>query len=193
MKKLAIVAALLPLTACIKFGSEPPPALLMLSSAVTVPAGEIQGSANSAAILIQTPQTPQELATVRVPVHTSDTSVAYVKEAQWVEQPADMFARLLADTVTARTGRMTISERQSIDRPAALLTGELRSFGVDARTNEATVIYDASLRRADSGVFERRRFVATVPVSAIDRTAVGEALNQAANQVAGEVADWIGK
>ncbi|QIG78890.1 ABC-type transport auxiliary lipoprotein family protein [Stakelama tenebrarum] len=193
MKKIAIVAALLPLTACINFGSEPPSALMTLSPALNLEAGETVDSGDARAVTIRTPEVPQELATVRVPVQATDTSIAYVKDAQWVEQPASMFARLLGDTIAARTGRVIIGERQAIGRPGANLSGALRAFGIDARANEARVVYDASLMREGSTTFERRRFTASVPVTAIERDAVGSALNQAANQVASDVADWIGE
>jgi cholesterol transport system auxiliary component len=55
------------------------------------------------------------------------------------------------------------------------------------------VIFDAALGREGSPAFERRRFEARVPVTAIGTAAIGPALNQAANQVAAQVADWVGK
>ena len=110
-----------------------------------------------------------------------------------MEPPARQFARLLSDTVTARTGRVVMSGAQSLADPGARLAGELRMFGVDASAREAVVTYDAALVRDEGGALEKRRFEARVPVSAIETGPVGVALNQAANQVAGEVADWVGR
>lgn len=191
--KLLVTAALLPLSACISFSAKPPPVLLTISSASVLPVGQVQDSSKSATITIQVPVVSQALATTRVPVQASDTAIAYVAKAQWVEQPARLFARLLSDTVGAKTGRVVLSSAQSFADPGARLSGELRSFGVDATTKEAVVTYDASLTRGSASVVEKRRFEARVAVAAVEAGAVGIGLNQAANQVAGEVADWVGR
>ena len=191
----ALVASLgaLALTGCISFGAKPPPQLLTLSSDATVPVGQAQSSAAGATITIAVPAVPQAIATLRVPVQQGPTAVAYVKDAQWVEPPARQFARLLSDTVTAKTGRVVLSQTQSFADPGARLAGELRSFGMDAASGSAVVIFDASLIRNEGKAVEKRRFEASVPAGAIDAAIVGPALNQAANQVAGEVADWVGR
>lgn len=193
MKKLLISLAALPLAGCISFGAKPPEALLSLTAAEQVPVGQAQSSAGARAITIQVPVVPQALATNRVPVQATATDIAYVKDAQWVEPPSRLFARLLSDTVAVRTGRVVMSGAQSLADPGARLAGELRSFGVDAASSSAVVTYDAALVRDQGGALEKRRFEARVPVSAIQSGPVGIALNQAANQVAGEVADWVGR
>lgn len=197
MKKPALLLALpllaAPLSGCISFGSKPPSALLTLSPAVELPVGESQRSNVAATITISVPSLPQELASSRVPVHSGGTAVAFVKDAQWVERPSQLFARLLGDTITANTGRLVLSSRQSMLDPGAYLMGELRRFGVEEETREAVVTYDAALIRGPETVVERRRFEARVPVTVIEAAPVGAALNQAANQVAAQVAEWVGK
>lgn len=190
---LSLLALPLLLSGCISFGSKPPPQLLTLQPAVTIPAGQVQSTGAAATITIGVPAVPQELAAPRVPVHRGGVAIAYVKDAVWVEAPPRLFARLLADTVTARTGRVVLSTRQSQIDPGAQLTGELRMFGVDEATGEAVVIYDAVLQRGEAPVFEKQRFEARVPVGQIEATPVAAALSQAANQVAGQVADWVGR
>jgi cholesterol transport system auxiliary component len=195
MKKLLILAPLLaaPLTGCISFSPKPPPQLLTLTSAAALPVGETQKSNAAGTITIGVPAVSQELASNRVPVRSGGTAVAYVKDAQWVEPPSRLFARLLSDTITAQTGRVVLSYRQSRMDPGAQLTGELRAFGIDEETSEAVVTYDAALLRGTDPVFEKRRFEARAPVAKIDSENVGPALNQAANKVAAEIADWVGK
>lgn len=193
IKTPLVLAALIPLAGCISFGAKPPPSLLTLTSAASVPPGQPQTSASEATILITVPTVSQSLATARVPVQASDTSVAYVVGALWVEPPNRLFARLLSDTVTARTGRVVVSAGQSFADPGARLSGELRSFGMDAASSAAVVTYDAALIRKDGGVIEKERFEVRVPVATIDATASGVAINQAANQVATQVADWVGR
>lgn len=192
-RHLLALAAALPLAACFSFGAKPPPSLLTLQPDASVPIGQQVSSASAKSITIQVPAVPQALATARVPVQATATTVAYVEKALWVEVPARLFARLLSDTVAARTGRVVLSTAQSINDPGARLAGELRNFGLDATTREAVVTYDASLIRANDTAVEKRRFEARVPVVAIDAPSAGSALNQAANRVAGEVADWVGR
>lgn len=194
MKKLILVAMLAaPLAGCFSFGETPPANLMTLSAATPVAIGQPQNSAGAATILIQVPSVPQSLATARVPVQSDATSIAYLPKAQWVEPPQRLFARLLADTVTAQTGRVVLSAAQSLVDPGARLTGELRNFGLDAGTREAVVTFDGALVRGAATSVEKRRFEARVPVAEISGEAAGPALNQAANQVAGEVAAWVGR
>lgn len=196
MNKLAVLCAPLlavALSGCISFGSKPPKSLLALEPTVQLPVGESQRSNVAATITVAVPSVPQELASSRVPVRSGGTAIAYVKDAQWVERPSQLLARLLGDTITAKTGRLVLSTRQSMLDPGAYLMGELRAFGVDADTSEAVVTYDAALIRGPETVVEKRRFEARVPVAEVEAAAVGTALNQAANQVASEVADWVGK
>ena len=186
-----MLAVAVPLAGCISFGPKPPPSLLTLNAAASVPVGEVTRSADTRTITISVPVVPQEIAVQRVPVRSTDTSIAYVKDAQWIEPPANLFARLLADTITSQTQVVVISSRQSLIDPGAALDGELRNFGVDAATGEAVVTYDAALTREGTPTIEKRRFEARVPVTPVEATPVGIAINQAANQVAGEVAAWV--
>jgi len=193
LKLTLALAALFPLSACISFGAKPPPSLLTLTAANAVPVGQTQSSATSPTITVMVPTVGGALATQRVPVAKDETAIAYVKDALWVEPPARLFARLVADTVTAKTGRVVLSTAQSFADPGARLSGELRQFGVGAGSNQAVVVYDASLMRNQGHVVEKRRFMATAPLASVDAANVGVALNQAANQVASDVADWVGK
>lgn len=188
---LALLPAPLLLAGCISFGAKPPPSLLTLDAAAPVAVGAAQSSASARSIVIQVPAVPAALATPRLPVMATPTSIAYIKDAAWAEPPARLFARLLADTVTSRAGLVVVSGVQSISDPSSTLTGELRMFGIDSTTNSAVVTYDAALVRAGQTAVEKRRFEARAPVAAIDGPNAGAALNVAANQVAGEVAEWV--
>lgn len=193
LTKLAPLALSLALTACISIGGgKPPPSLMTLTATASPATDETRSTATAATITIGVPVVPQELSGGRVPVHQGGTAIAYVKDAVWVEPPPRLFARLLADTVTVRTGRVVLGNRQTQIAPGAQLSGELRMFGVDAGTGEAVVIYDAVLVRGEAAVFEKRRFEVRVPVNPIEAGPVGVALNRAANRVAEQVADWVG-
>ena len=184
------LAAAFALSACISFGSKPPPVLMRLTSSATLQANASRTAGPGEAITVVVPTVPQELATLRVPVRTGATQVAYLKDAQWVETPNALFARLLSETIAATTGRAVLDSRQFSVSPGVRLTGQLQAFGVDADGGEAVIVYDAALARAADRV-ETRRFEARVPVSPVDANTVPAALNQAANQVADEVARWI--
>lgn len=218
-KPLAVLLPLAALSGCISFGAKPPPTLLTLRTDAQVPVGQRQVAAagvattrstltlggqpvgsvtngplvGSNSITVTVPTATQEIATVRVPVQATPTSIAYIKNAQWVEPPARAFARLLGDTLTARSGRVVLSSAQSFQTGSAQLTGDLRSFGVDAASNSAVVVFDAALLRTSGGGIEKQRFEARVPVAAIDAASAGVGLNAAANQVAAQVADWVGR
>jgi cholesterol transport system auxiliary component len=197
MMKTPLLLALLPLAAslsgCISFAAKPPPSLLTLKTAAQVPVGRTQTGTPQHSITVNVPAVPDSLAVTRVPVQATDTSIAYVKDAQWSEPPAKLFARLVADTITAKTNWVVLGTNQTRVDPGSQLSGELRHFGVDAATHEAVVTYDAALLRDGANDVEKRRFEARVPVSSITPGPVGAAINQAANQVAGEVADWLGQ
>jgi cholesterol transport system auxiliary component len=193
LPRFLVLAAALPLGACISFGAKPPASLLTLTATNALPVGQAQSSTTASSISIEVPVTAAALATARVPVQATPTTLAYVPKAIWSEPPARLFARLMADTVTARTGRVVLSTAQAIGDPGAQLSGELRTFGLDAMTRQATVTFDAALRRRADGGIEKRRFQASVPVAAIDPASAGPALNDAANQVAVQVADWVGR
>ena len=188
---LALLATA-PLAGCVSFGAKPPPSLLTISSAASIPAGQTQSSATAETIIILVPAVSQGLATTRVPVQTSATDLAYIVNAQWVEPPARLFARLLSDTISVKTGRVVLGA-QSMLEPGARLSGELRAFGVEAGSLQAVVTYDAALIRGPESVVEKRRFEARVAVTEIEAAPAGAALNQAANQVAAQVAEWVGK
>lgn len=195
MRRLALLALPLAVAGCVSLGGKPPKVLLTLNSAESLAAGTTQDAATAPTIFITVPVVPQSLATSRIPVQTGDR-VAYIVGAQWVEAPQRLFARVMSDTVSVRTGRVVLSFAQAFTTPGARLSGELRSFGIESHgggSGEAVVTFDAALVRENGGKVEKKRFEARVPVSRIDADSVGPALDRAANQVVGEVADWVGK
>lgn len=191
--RLPALTAALMLGGCISFAAAPPPSLLTLTPDSPLVTGQTRNSATAPTILIQQPSVPASLASARVPVQTTPTEIAYVKEAIWSEPPARLFTRLLADTIGSQTGRVVLTPAQSMLDPGARLGGELRSFGLDAATGDAVVTYDATLIRGASTAFERRRFEAREPIGSVTPQSTGRAINRAANRVASEVAAWVGK
>jgi cholesterol transport system auxiliary component len=186
---LPIILAL-PLAGCLSLGGDPPEQLLTLTPTEVAPAGFATNGPAASALAVLEPGTSQRLNVTRVPVQTSDSSLAYLKDAVWVEKPARLFQNLVVETIRAKGNRLVVRENDLGARGITMLSGQLLDMGYDVPTGSVVVRYDGVLQRAD-GQVQTRRFESRVPVAA-DAVAVGPALNQAANQVASEVADWVG-
>lgn len=181
------------LTGCIGLGGKTPPFLLTLDADAAPTSGEARTAAEAATLTILIPTAPQKLRTTRIPVQQDDSSVTYVKDAQWVEAPQRLFQRLVSETVAARTARVVLDEGQYLTAPGEQLAGQLMDFGIDARSNEAVVVYQAMLVSAGGKTVTQRRFEVREPLGAkIEAKPAGEALARAANKVAVDVAGWLG-
>jgi cholesterol transport system auxiliary component len=88
---------------------------------------------------------------------------------------------------------VVLDEGQYLTAPGEQLAGQLMEFGVDARTGEAVVVYQAMLVSAGGKTVSQRRFEAREAIGAeVEAKLVGEALTRAANKVAVEVTGWLG-
>jgi cholesterol transport system auxiliary component len=124
-------------------------------------------------------------------VQVSDSDLAYLKDAIWVEKPARLFQRLLAETIRSGGTRLVVAEGDLGYTAATKLSGRLLDMGYDAASGSVVVRYDAVLATAD-GKVRSRRFENRVSGVEAKAEAVGPALNEAANAVAGDVAAWVG-
>ncbi|MDO6416032.1 ABC-type transport auxiliary lipoprotein family protein [Sphingomonas sp. BIUV-7] len=187
-----IGAAALPLAGCISFGPKPPPTLMSLHAISPLAAGAARTSDDAHAVSVTVPAAPPTLGTQRVMVQAGPNSIAYLKNALWAASPTVLMRNLLAETISAKTGRFVPDTRFTGVQPDTRLSGTLSEFGLDGPGMTVVVTYDGTITRSGSTQIETRRFSARVPVASEDPQPVGMALDQAANQVAGEVADWIG-
>lgn len=183
---IAAMGALGLLTGCVSFGSKPPPQLLTLSSPGIDPSIEPQGPA----IAVLDPETPRKLDAVRVPVQVNATSIAYVKDAQWVDTPRHLFGKLLTERFAAN-GILTLDPAQFPSASGRRLVGTLSEFGIDAKSKMAIVTYEATLTTGESGDIKRKRFTASMPVRHIKANRIGAPIDKAAQQVAEEVVAWV--
>tara|TARA_A100001391_G_scaffold66729_3_gene42463 strand:+ start:51497 stop:52087 length:591 start_codon:yes stop_codon:yes gene_type:complete len=188
---VAAVAGAALLSGCISFGKEPPAQMLTLTSASQIAAGAARDGAISSALAVQEPNVSQLLNVNRIPVMTTDSSLAYLKDAYWVEKPANLFQGVLAETIRAGGKRLVVDGGDLAYAAPTQLTGELLQMGYDAPSGSAVVVYDAVLAEPNGDLrtqrFEHR--VTGVRAEALD---VGRALNEAANAVAADVAEWVG-
>lgn len=189
--RMAALAPAVLLAGCLSLGGKVPDSLLTLTAETRAPAGQAASGTQASALAMTAFEAPAALDVTRVPVQVTDTELAYLKDAVWVERPADLFRRLIAETIRARGGRMVVDG----DDPGVLATdrlqGTLRAFGYDARSGEVVVTFDA-VRNGGGSAVSTRRFEARVGGVEPKVEAVGPALNSAANDVARQVAEWVG-
>ena len=200
---IAVAAAAMATTACGPLvqigGNAKAPASLLTLRATATPGPAVTTTDPKATVLVLVPAVPGILQTLRLPVTTADTSVAYLTGASWAEQPNREFQRVLADTIAAR-GIAVLDPRQSTAASGRTLSGTLLDFGLDVRNPAAVVVrvrFDAALTgvgtKGSTPPFAVRRFDASAPVASQNPTDVAIALNTAANSVAADVAAWIAR
>ena len=188
---IALALLLLALPGCISLGGKPPESLLTLSPAARASAGPgVAPSDTRPVIAVLNIDTPAKLDVLRVPVAVTDTELAYLQEAFWVEKPARLFRRLVGETIRARGQAMVVDGDETTALATMSLRGTLIDMGYEARGSAVVVRFDAVKIGAD-GAVTTRRFEARETGVPADGRAVGAALNEAANQVAADVADWV--
>ncbi len=181
----------LALGGCVSLGGEPPASLLTLSPEASAPVGPGIGSGTDQPVIaILTIDTPAKLDVLRVPVAVSDTEIAYLQEAFWIEKPARLFRRLVGETIRSRGKAMVVDGDNTATLATITLKGTLIDMGYDAPTSSAVVRFDA-VRIDKDGKVTTRRFEARETGVLAETRAVGAALNTASNKVAAEVADWV--
>ena len=192
-KLLLTALGALAMPGCVSLGGggDPPDQLLTLSASAMAPAGAGQQGTMANALAVAEPSVPQHLANTRVPVRVNGTSLAYLKDAIWVERPSRLFQQVVAETIRAGGTRLVVSGGDLDYAAETQLTGELAAMDYDASARSVVVRYDAVLR-LPGGEVRTRRFEARVSGVAPEALSVAPALNRAANEVAAQVADWVG-
>jgi len=188
----APLALALGLGGCISLGGPPPESLLTLSPAARAPDGSGATAAPDRKVLaVLALDAPAKLDVLRVPVQVSDTEIAYLKGAFWVEKPARLFRHLLGETLRARSGgaALVLDGDETVALATTTLRGTLIDMGYDAQNASVVVRYDA-IRVDSEGNATTRRFEARESGVAAESRSVAAALNRVANTVAGEAADW---
>ena len=188
---LIALPLVLGLAGCVSLGGEPPESLLTLSADARAPAGPgVVPSDDRPVIAVLGIDAPAKLDVLRVPVAVSDTELAYLQEAFWVEKPARLFRRLLGETLRARGQAMVVDGDDTAMLATMTVRGTLVEMGYDAADGAALVQFDA-VKIGTDGAVVTRRFEARETGVPAEARAVGAALNVAANRVAADAADWI--
>lgn len=185
------VTAIMLLSGCLGLGGKVPDQLISLTARSVAPAGAVEGGRIGEALSVLDLEADRRIDVQRVPVQIDDSSVAYLKDAMWVERPARQFRRLVAETIRAQ-GRRMVFEGGDVEPGGRLtLSGRLVDMGYDARSGSVVVRFDA-VRSEAGGSVQARRFESVVTGVAPKAGSVVPALNRAANDVAAQVADWAG-
>lgn len=188
---IGAVAASLLATGCISLGGgEPPESLLTLSPTGASVAAETSEASAAGALAVLTPDAPARLDVLRVPVKVSDTEIAYLQDAVWVEKPARLFRRLVGETIRANGTMMVLDGEDISVTPTQYLRGTLLDMTYDASASAVVVRFDA-IHTDDNGDVRTRRFEVREDAILPEARSVGPALNRAANGVAKQVTDWI--
>lgn len=189
-RMLVLPAATMMVSACVSFGAKAPPALLVITAEAKIPDGAVKSGNAADGMIVLLPDSPRKLDTNRVPVQINDGSIAYLKDAFWADKPSRLMQLLLIETLSAKTNKMILSEVEAGGKAGSYLSGSLAEFGIDARSNQAIVVYDA-VQVVRGKPLNKRRFEARESITSVEPGPASIALNKAANKVAAEVSDWI--
>lgn len=186
-----LFSIMLLVTGCVSLGgNERPERLLTLTPTNMASEGALVRVQRGEAFIVYEPTVPAELDVLRVPVRVNDSNIAYLKDAIWVERPAKLFGRLLAETIRAQGQRVVLSPGITAVGGGPRLHGNLLQFGYDAEQAAVVITYDAMLVKKN-GEIEQRRFESTILDIEADVGLVGPILNETANDIALKVALWI--
>jgi cholesterol transport system auxiliary component len=180
----------LALTGCLG-APKMPDTLLTLTPVDRAEAGSGSTGSLAVAIAVIEPAVPQKLDVKRVPVQVDTASVAYLKDAMWVEKPALLFRQMLAETLRSQGKWLVIDGIERQYSAQTRLTGQLLDMGYDAAGQSAVVRFEAVLE-GPGGAIATRRFESVVKGIGAKPGQVGPALNVAANDVARQIVEWVG-
>jgi cholesterol transport system auxiliary component len=190
--KVAAIPVLALLAGACLGGGKGPAELLTLTPSEVLPPGTARSAAASEAIAVLSPSVPSSLNVRRIPVYLSPTTIQYLVNSTWADEPRALFRNLLSEKIAARTGRLVLDPNNFSQAAGATLSGQLLQFGFDPTRMEAVVAYEGALTRGQQAL-QTQRFEVRVPVTTQDVTTIAPALNLAANQLAEQVADWVGR
>lgn len=129
--RAGLLLSCLALGGCVNLGgAEPPESLLTLTPTTSAPAGAAISAARGEALALHEPVVPAELDVLRVPVRIDDASLAYLKDAVWVERPAQLFRRLLAETIRTQSERVVLAGGDPAAREACKYAAVCRSLAI---------------------------------------------------------------
>src|SRR3546814_11477579 len=116
-----------------------------LADAAPAAGEEARTAGEAQALTVLIPTAPQKLRTQRIPVQQDDSSIAYVKAAQWVEAPQRLFHRLLSETAAATTSSHVLERAQYLTARGEQPAGQLLELALDEARNHTALVTPAVL------------------------------------------------
>ena len=190
MRTATAVAACLMLAGCLSLSGKVPDQLFRLTPETSAPVGTQTSGQLTDAIVVLDPEADRSLDVLRIPVRVDTSSIAYLKDASWVEKPARQFRDLLAETIRTETGALVVEGGEYEVAGRLVVGGQLLRMDYDVPTRSVIVRFDA-MRGVRGGEIVTKRFESVVKDVEPKAEWVGPALNQAANDVARQIAGWI--
>jgi cholesterol transport system auxiliary component len=197
---LALAALLAGCGPLVKIGEPPITPVRLYALRAAAPGDALPASAVGATpgavlrtVVVEAPLPAASLRTLRIPVVTGDTSLAWLKDAQWLEPPARQFQGLLLDMLSAQPGLAALDARLHSGPAQLRLAGSLDSLGVDVRNPArpvARVRYTAVLSGARGVLVATAPFDAARPVDPASPESVVRGLSEAAQEAARAAALW---
>lgn len=178
------------LSGCLNLGGgKVPNQLYTLSASAHAPAGSQLSAKPADTLVVEEPETDRSLASARMAVQVTPTSVAYLKDSWWVERPARLLRNVLAEDLRVGTRRLVqLDEDGGVG--GVRLGGRLLAMGYDAHAHAAVIRLDARLSDGKGGVL-MRRFEVSEPHVSPDGRDVAQALNTAAGELGNQIVQWV--
>jgi ABC-type uncharacterized transport system auxiliary subunit/flagellar hook-basal body complex protein FliE len=142
-----------------------PAQLYTITAAQRAPAGTLVKAKLGEALVVSDPETDRSLAMTRMAVQVNPTSIAYLKDANWVERPSRLLRNLLAEDIRASGKRLVLLDDDSESQVGLHLGGRLLAMGYDAQKHSAVIRFDAVLGDGKGGVTMRRFEVSEPDIS----------------------------
>jgi cholesterol transport system auxiliary component len=182
--RLCAVALGLTLAGCATGG---PPATFNL----VAPASGFEARAPRGVLLVARPVASTPVDGDRIVVRTGADTIAYLKNAQWVQVlPILLQDRLVESFENAHLIRSVVRPGDNIQADSQLVT-EIRRFDITAGTGVAHVEVAAKIVDERTGRIEAGRiFSAEERGSAEDPSSATHALNEALDSVLRQIVDW---
>jgi cholesterol transport system auxiliary component len=171
----------------------PAPKLYTLTAPPEAPGGPAKPGTTQ--LLVQAPQAPAALDTVRIALSHSPTNVEYYADANWADYAPLMLQALLIESLERGGGFAAVARSSVPLRGDVIVLTELRHFEAQYRGGagapQIVIAMDVKLVRVAGGdIAAEKSFTATATAAANNVPAVVDAFDVAGHQVLTDVASW---
>jgi cholesterol transport system auxiliary component len=122
--RIAAIPLLALLSASCFGGGSKPTELLTLTPAQVCRRAKARSAGPGEVLAVQTPTVTRAINTRRIPVYVDPITIEYLVGATYIEEPAELFRRVVAETIAARTGRLVLDPGNFTQEAGATLAGK---------------------------------------------------------------------